>query len=83
MSSQQQAASKPQFATITGSDREAEINKNLDLMSDGLGRLKNLSLDMQNELNRQDPLIGRLTAKTDTTHSRIENQNTQMKKILK
>jgi hypothetical protein len=52
-------------------------------MSDGLGRLKMLGLDMQKELDRQDPLIGRLTAKTDATHSRIEGQNTQMKKILK
>ena len=72
-----------QFATITGSDREAEMNKNLDEISSGLGRLKNLGMDMQKELDRQDPLINRLNDKSDRTQSRIENQNDQMRKILK
>lgn len=74
---------KEDFATITGSDREAELNQNLEALSAGLGRLKNLGIDMQKELERQDPLIDRLNSKTDSTQQRIENQNTQMKKLLK
>jgi synaptosomal-associated protein 29 len=76
-------ASKPEFAKITGSDREAELNKNLDDMSLGLSRLKSLGLDMQRELDKQDPLIGRLIVKSETTNTRVDNQNAQMKKILK
>lgn len=82
--SQQQSTSRPaDFGRITGSAREEEINKNLDEMSLGLSRLTNLAQEMQFELERQDPLINRLTPKMDITKSRIEDQNKQMKKVLK
>lgn len=78
-----QPVKREDFAVISGSDREAELNQNLAAMSSGLGRLKNLGLEMSRELERQDPLIDRLNEKTERTHVRIENQNTQMKKLLK
>lgn len=78
-----QPAAKPEFAKITGSDREAEMNKNLDEMSLGLERLKSLGMDMQRELDRQDPLIGRLIDKSESTNARVDNQNSQMRKLLK
>ena len=77
-SSSQQKADLP---VITGSDREKEINKNLDEMSMGLSHLTSLAKDMQFELDRQNPLIERITEKTDKTHGKIESQNAQMKKI--
>ena len=50
-------------------------------MSMGLSHLTSLAKDFQVELDRQDPLIGRISAKTDVTNSRINNQNAQIRKI--
>lgn len=82
------SASKPRepiraedVGSITGSDREKEINKNLEEMSKGLSHLTSLAKDMQFELDRQNPLIDRISEKTDRTHGRIESQNAQIKKI--
>jgi hypothetical protein len=76
-------AVKPEFAVITGSDRETELNKNLEEMSLGLKGLANLALDMQRELDRQDPMLDRLNQKAPTIQDKINYQNDQMKKILK
>ena len=69
-------------AVITGSDREVEINKNLDDMSLGLSRLKGLATEMQFELDRQNPIIDSLNSKTSKTQSKIEDQNKQMRRVL-
>ncbi len=69
------------FATITGSDREKEINKNLDEMSLGLKSLNSLANDMKRELDRQNPLIENITRKAEVTHQRIDDQDKQMKRI--
>jgi uncharacterized coiled-coil protein SlyX len=74
---------KAEFTTITSSDREKEINKNLDEMSLGLGRLTNLAKEMSFELDKQNPLIDKLNNKVGQTHVKINAQNDQMKKILK
>lgn len=74
--------SKPKFTeTITGSDREKEINRNLDDMSSGLSELNSLALNMKFELERQNPMIERITEKSERTHNRIEHQDKQMKQI--
>ena len=80
---QQQEQPKAEFARITGSDREVELNKNLEDMSLGLSRLTNLAKDMSFELDRQNPIIDRIGGKVDGTNARIDSQNAQMKKILK
>lgn len=67
--------------TISGSDREKEINRNLEEMSLGLSHLTSLAKDMQVELDRQNPLIERITDKTEKTYGRIESQNAQIKRI--
>lgn len=69
------------FETITGSDREKEINSNLDEMSKGLRNLNSLALDMKFELERQDPLIQRITDKSEKVHTKIEAQDRDMKRI--
>ncbi len=66
---------------ITGSDREKEINKNLDEMSLGLKSLNSLANDMKRELDRQNPLIENITRKSEATHQRIDEQDKQMKRI--
>ncbi len=70
-----------EFAVITGSDREKEINKNLDEMSLGLKSLNSLANDMKRELDRQNPLIENITRKSEATHQRIDEQDKQMKRI--
>jgi uncharacterized coiled-coil protein SlyX len=71
------------FAVITGSDREQELNSNLEELSLGLKGLADLARGMQREIDRQDPILGRLNDKSEATKSRIDDQNAQMKKLLK
>jgi hypothetical protein len=71
------------FAVITGSAREEEMNSNLEQLSLGLKGLANLGIDMQRELDKQAPQIDRLNNKSETTKARIDDQNSQMKKLLK
>ncbi|CAF0819800.1 unnamed protein product [Brachionus calyciflorus] len=74
---------KAEFTQITGSDREKEINKNLDEMSNGLRRLAAMGLDMQFELDKQNKLIDNISDRAVRTDAKIQDQNTQMRKILK
>ena len=72
---------RAEHVAITGSDREKDIYKNLDEMSSGLTHLNSLAKAMTFELDRQDPLIGNITAKSERTHAKIDSQNDQMKRI--
>jgi synaptosomal-associated protein 29 len=83
VSSSMSTTVKTQHAVITGSEREKELNSNLDEMSLGLGQLKSLALGMQLEIDRQDPMVERLSGKIDRTHIKVQDQNAQMKRILK
>lgn len=74
---------KAEFVPITGSDREKEMNKNLGEMSAGLKRLAAMGLDMQFELDKQNNIIDKITAKSIKTDERINDQNVQMRRILK
>ena len=80
--SQSEQSIKPAaFETITGSDREKDINSNLDEMSRGLKNLNSLALDMKFELERQDPLIERIHNKSESVHNKIQAQDKEMKRI--
>ncbi|XP_071116015.1 synaptosomal-associated protein 29-like [Haliotis cracherodii] len=67
---------------ITNSAQEDAMDENLGLMSDGMARLKNLAMDMGDEIGRQNDQLDRINVKTDRALPRLENQNKQMKKIL-
>ena len=71
------------YAVISGSEREKELNKNLEEMSQGLKMLANLGLDMNRELSKQDPMLDRMNNKTEKNNARIDNQTEQMKRLLK
>ena len=71
-----------EFARITGSDREVELNKNLEEMSKGLSHLKSLGEGMSFELDRQKPVIVGIESKAYSIKGRINDQNEQMKDIL-
>ncbi|KAM3939249.1 synaptosomal-associated protein 29 isoform 1-T3 [Leptodactylus fuscus] len=62
-------------------DYHRKVDSNLDDMSLGLGRLKNLALGLQSEIEEQDDTLGRLTGKVDkldlnikTTDKRIRDE---------
>ena len=80
---QQHQPKAEEFAKISGSDREVEINKNLEEMSMGLTRLTNLAKGMSYEMDRQNPIIDNIGTKVGNTDERIKNQNKQMNKVLK
>nr|XP_019954533.1 PREDICTED: synaptosomal-associated protein 29 [Paralichthys olivaceus]XP_019954534.1 PREDICTED: synaptosomal-associated protein 29 [Paralichthys olivaceus]XP_019954535.1 PREDICTED: synaptosomal-associated protein 29 [Paralichthys olivaceus] len=63
--------------------REAHqtLDNNLDDMSDGLRRLKNLGLGLQSEIQSQDDSIDSLLNKVDKMDSKILNTNKQIKNL--
>ncbi|XP_047237983.1 synaptosomal-associated protein 29 [Girardinichthys multiradiatus] len=63
--------------------REAHqsLDNNLDEMSSGLARLKNLGLGLQSEIEDQDDSIGSLLNKVDKMDGKISNTNQQIKNL--
>ncbi|XP_028313146.1 synaptosomal-associated protein 29 [Gouania willdenowi] len=57
------------------------LDKNLDDMSDGLSRLKNLGLGLQSEIDDQDDSIDSLMNKVDKMDVKISKTNQQMKNL--
>ncbi|XP_043964136.1 synaptosomal-associated protein 29 [Gambusia affinis] len=62
-------------------DAHQTLDNNLDEMSGGLARLKNLGLGLQAEIDDQDDSIGSLLNKVDTMDAKIINTNQQMKNL--
>ncbi|ESO82215.1 hypothetical protein LOTGIDRAFT_237114 [Lottia gigantea] len=71
------------FEPVTNSAREQEIDENLGLMSSGMARLKVLAMDMGGEIDSQNEQLDRIDRKVVIADSNIQNQNKQMRKILK
>ncbi|XP_041059091.1 synaptosomal-associated protein 29 [Carcharodon carcharias] len=59
----------------------AQIDNNLDELSSGLGRLKGLAIGLQTEIDDQDQIIDRLTAKTERLDSKIVATDRQIRKL--
>uniref|UniRef100_A0A8C6X583 Synaptosomal-associated protein 29 n=1 Tax=Naja naja TaxID=35670 RepID=A0A8C6X583_NAJNA len=59
-----------------------KIDSNLDDMSSGLGRLKNLALGLQTEIDDQDEILNRLTGKVDTLDINIKSTDKRIKDEL-
>ncbi|XP_063820866.1 synaptosomal-associated protein 29 [Pseudophryne corroboree] len=59
-----------------------KIDNNLDGMSVGLDRLKNLALGLQSEIDDQDDMLGRLTVKVDNQDLNIKTTNQRIQKEL-
>lgn len=53
-----------------------------DVMSSGLGRLKNLALGLQNEMDDQDVILGRLTTKVEKVDLNIQKTDQKIRKEL-
>ncbi|KAK8596013.1 hypothetical protein V6N12_064514 [Hibiscus sabdariffa] len=57
-------------------------DEGLDVISEGLDKLKNIALDMNEELDRQVPLMDEIDTKVDQTTSELRKNNVRMKQIL-
>jgi len=65
----------------SSSSRLSAVDNNLDLMGNSLSRLKNLGLDLQQELDAQDPIIDRLHTKVGNIDEKMHKTNKEMLKI--
>ncbi|CAM2115867.1 synaptosomal-associated protein 23 [Lepidochelys kempii] len=75
-------ASGGYITRITNDAREEEMDENLTQVGNILGNLKNLALDMGNEIDSQNKQIDRINEKADTNKDRIEQANARAKKLI-
>lgn len=67
---------------ITNDDREDTMEENLQQVGGLLGNLKNMAMDMGQELDKQNEQIGRITDKAEMNQDRIHIANERANKIL-
>lgn len=77
------ASSLQYVQPITRSAREEDLDRNLGMMSDGLGRLKVLAQGLGDEIEQQNEMLDHVTPKVNRANDLLENQNKQMNRILK
>ncbi|KFZ51149.1 Synaptosomal-associated protein 29, partial [Podiceps cristatus] len=58
-----------------------KIDNNLDEMSSGLSRLKNLALGLQTEIDEQDDVLDRLTKKVETLDVNIKSTDKKVRQL--
>ncbi|XP_031399081.1 syntaxin-71 [Punica granatum] len=59
--------------------RKMKQDQGLDMISDGLDTLKNMAHDMNEELDRQVPLMDEIDSKVDKAASDLKNTNVRLK----
>ncbi|KAA0711298.1 Synaptosomal-associated protein 23 [Triplophysa tibetana] len=75
-------ASGPYIKRVTNDAREDEMEENLDQVGGIIGNLKNLALDMGNEIEKQNKTIDCITDKADMNKARIDEANQRANKLL-
>ena len=60
-----------------------EVDENLDMIDNGLARLKFLAQDMTTEIDRQNPLIDRAMGRMGHTEDKMKGQTEKMRNLLK
>nr|XP_014349245.1 PREDICTED: LOW QUALITY PROTEIN: synaptosomal-associated protein 23 [Latimeria chalumnae] len=68
---------------ITHDAREDEMDENLGQVSNIIGNLKNMALDMGNEIETQNKQIDRITEKAECNKDRIDVANQRANKLIK
>lgn len=63
--------------------REREIEANLDLVSRGIGRLKEDALVLGNEIGRQNDQLDRINVKADRAYNTVEESDQKVRRILR
>ncbi|KAK3736272.1 hypothetical protein QZH41_008100 [Actinostola sp. cb2023] len=61
---------------------ERQLNDNLDLMSRGLGRLKEDALILEGELDRQNEQLPRIHMKTESADIKVQKAQKDIRKLL-
>ncbi|XP_058604907.1 synaptosome associated protein 23.1 isoform X2 [Onychostoma macrolepis] len=82
VSSGSAGASDPYVKRVTNDAREDEMEENLEQVGGIIGNLKNLALDMGNEIDKQNKTIDRITDKADMNKARIDEANQRANKLL-
>ncbi|XP_021909386.1 syntaxin-72-like isoform X2 [Carica papaya] len=62
--------------------RKMKQDQGLDIISEGLDTLKNLAHDMNEELDRQVPLMDEIETKVDKATSDLKNTNVRLKQTI-
>ncbi|XP_074582843.1 syntaxin-71-like [Curcuma longa] len=62
--------------------RKMKQDQGLDVISEGLDTLKNMAHDMNEELDRQVPLMDEIDAKVDKATSDLKNTNVRLKQTV-
>lgn len=68
---------------VTNDGREDEMEENLEQVSNVIGNLKNMAIDMGNEITSQNQQIDRINTKAESNNARIGQANERATKILK
>nr|XP_031528758.1 synaptosomal-associated protein 23 isoform X1 [Vicugna pacos] len=76
------AASGGYIKRVMNDAREDEMEENLTQVGSILGNLKNMAIDMGNEIDAQNRQIERITEKADTNKDRIDIANARAKKLI-
>ncbi|KAM9293888.1 synaptosomal-associated protein 23 [Gastrophryne carolinensis] len=74
--------SGPYVKRITNDSREDEMEENLNQVGSILGNLKNMALDMGNEIDAQNVQIDRINEKAAVNKDRIDVANNRAKKLI-
>jgi len=67
--------------SMSASSTMSTVDDNLDLMGNSLSRLKNMGLSLQNEIDAQDEVLGRLGEKVKRVDNKVYDTNKKMLKI--
>ncbi|XP_073442433.1 synaptosomal-associated protein 23 isoform X2 [Dendrobates tinctorius] len=67
---------------VTNDAREDEMDENLHQVGNIIGNLKNMAIDMGNEIDSQNKVIDRINEKAITNKDRIDEANTRAKKLI-
>ncbi|WAR03543.1 SNP29-like protein, partial [Mya arenaria] len=67
------------FKPITNSSKEQRLNENLDMMSEGMSRLKGLAIGLGDEIETHNELLDRINTKVDRADIKLKDQNKQMR----
>ncbi|KAM9341069.1 synaptosome associated protein 23.1 isoform 1-T1 [Symphorus nematophorus] len=76
------APSGPYIKRVTNDAREDEMEENLEAVGSILGNLKNMAVDMGNEIDKQNKQIDGITQKAEMNKIRIDEANTRANKLI-
>ncbi|XP_072313607.1 synaptosomal-associated protein 23-like [Eucyclogobius newberryi] len=75
--------SGPYIKRITNDAREDEMEDNLEAVGGIIGNLKNMAMDMGNEIDKQNKTIDNITEKAEMNKVRIDEANSRANKLIK